>query len=118
MSDSTLSGRSAALRKLNRLTKTKLPKGHGELPENFKYVWLGLPDTAATTIIGPITQTSVADTENSTLLALYGMTYTSTDAGDRNILAIDIVKMVKALGNLAQLYSIYIGSCIRAVRTT
>ena len=40
MSDSTLSGRSAALRKLNRLTKTKLPKGHGELPENFKYVWL------------------------------------------------------------------------------
>ena len=41
MSDSTLSGRSAALRKLNRLTKTKLPKGHGELPENFKYVWLG-----------------------------------------------------------------------------
>jgi hypothetical protein len=42
MSDSTLSGRSAALRKLNRLTKTKLPKGHGELPENFKYVWLEL----------------------------------------------------------------------------
>jgi len=40
MSDSTLSGRSAALRKLNRLTKTKLPKGNGELPENFKYVWL------------------------------------------------------------------------------
>jgi len=42
MSDSTLSGRSAALRKLNRLTKTKLPKGNGELPENFKYVWLVL----------------------------------------------------------------------------
>ena len=42
MSDSTLSGRSAALRKLNRLTKTKLPKGNGELPENFKYVWLDL----------------------------------------------------------------------------
>jgi hypothetical protein len=45
MSDSTLSGRSAALRKLNRLTKTKLPKGHGELPENFKYVWLGFGAT-------------------------------------------------------------------------
>ncbi len=35
MSDSTLSRRSAALR-------TKLPTGNGEMPENFKYVWLGL----------------------------------------------------------------------------
>src|SRR6266481_8212802 len=33
MSDSTLSRRSAALR-------TKLPTGNGEMPENFKYVWL------------------------------------------------------------------------------
>ena len=35
MSDSTLSRRSAALR-------TKLPTGNGEMPENFKYVWLDL----------------------------------------------------------------------------
>jgi len=40
MSDSTLSRRSAALRRLNR--PTKLPTGNGEMPENFKYVWLVL----------------------------------------------------------------------------
>jgi len=66
---------------------------------------LGFPDSAATTTT--FTQTSIATGG----LPPY-MNYTSTAAGDRNILAIDVVNMVKALGSglPAQLYSIYIGS--------
>jgi hypothetical protein len=64
---------------------------------------LGFPDIAATTLT--YTQTSVA----SGGLPAY-MNYTSTATGDRNILVIDVANMVNALGNPANLYSIYIGS--------
>jgi hypothetical protein len=65
---------------------------------------LGIPDSGGTTY----TQTSYA----AGGLPAY-MTYTSTGTGtsaDRNILVINIGAMVSALGNPAQLYSIYIGS--------
>lgn len=65
---------------------------------------LGIPDSGGTTY----TQTSYA----SGGLPAY-MTYTSTGTGtsaDRNILVINIGALVAALGNPAQLYSIYIGS--------
>ncbi|MGA8481605.1 MAG: hypothetical protein WB696_26870 [Chthoniobacterales bacterium] len=65
---------------------------------------LGIPDSGGTTY----PQTSYA----SGGLPAY-MTYTSTGTGtsaDRNILVINIGAMVTALGNPAQLYSIYIGS--------
>jgi hypothetical protein len=64
---------------------------------------LGFPDSAATT--QTFTQTSIA----SGGLPAY-MNYTSTATGDRNILVIDLGNMVNALGNPANLYSIYIGS--------
>ncbi len=66
---------------------------------------LGFPDSAATT--QTFTQTSVA----AGGLPPY-LNYTSTAAGDRNILVIDVVNMVAALGSTLppQLYSIYIGS--------
>ena len=67
---------------------------------------LGFPDSAASTN-QTFTQTSIA----AGGLPAY-MNYTSTSAGDRNILAIDVGKMVTALGSglPPQLYSIYIGS--------
>jgi hypothetical protein len=67
---------------------------------------LGFPDSAATTN-QTFTQTSIA----AGGLPAY-MNYTSTSAGDRNILVIDVGNMVTALGSglPAQLYSIYIGS--------
>jgi len=65
---------------------------------------LGFPDSAATTN-QTFTQTSIA----AGGLPAY-MNYTSTGAGDRNILVIDVRNMVNALGSPAQLYSIYIGS--------
>jgi hypothetical protein len=65
---------------------------------------LGFPDSAATTN-QTFTQASIA----AGGLPAY-MNYTSTSTGDRNILAIDVGNMVKALGSPAQLYSIYIGS--------
>ena len=67
---------------------------------------LGFPDTAATTNT-TITQTSIA----AGGLPAY-MNYTSTAAGDRNILVIDVPTMVATLGSGTppQLYSIYIGS--------
>jgi hypothetical protein len=67
---------------------------------------LGFRDSAATP--QTFTQTSIASPNPN--LALYGMKYTSTAAGDRNILVIDVLKLVQALGNPAQLYSIYIGN--------
>jgi hypothetical protein len=67
---------------------------------------LGFPDSAATAATNsPYSQTSIA----AGGLPAY-MNYTSTAAGDRNLLVIDVLKMVNALGNPAQLYSIYIGS--------
>jgi hypothetical protein len=68
---------------------------------------LGFPDSSGTTM-PPYTQASYAVGG----LPSY-MTYTSTGTGtsaDRNILVINIGAMVTALGNPAQLYSIYIGS--------
>ncbi len=65
---------------------------------------LGVPDRGGTTY----TQTSCAGGD----LPAY-MTYTSTDMGtalNRNILVINVGAMVTALGNPAQLYSIYVGS--------
>jgi hypothetical protein len=67
---------------------------------------LGFPDSSGTTTT--YTQTSYA----AGGLPPY-MTYTSTGMGtsaDRNILVINVGAMVTALGNPAQLYSIYIGS--------
>jgi hypothetical protein len=67
---------------------------------------LGVPDSSGTTTTYTQTSYSAAG------LPSY-ITYTSTGTGtsaDRNILLINIGAMVTALGNPAQLYSIYIGS--------
>jgi hypothetical protein len=65
---------------------------------------LGFPDSAATT------NTTITYAPGAVLPSY--MSYTSTAAGDRNILVIDVVNMVAALGSTLppQLYSIYIGS--------
>jgi hypothetical protein len=65
---------------------------------------LGFPDSSAVTNT-TVTQTSIATGG----LPSY-MNYTSTAAGDRNLLVIDVPAMVAALGSAPQLYSIYIGS--------
>jgi hypothetical protein len=77
---------------------------------------LGFRDSSAVQL-GPFSQLSFEDTSGTFAAAAskYGMNYTSTAAGDRNILVIDVPQMVQALGNIdklgspAQLYSIYIG---------
>jgi hypothetical protein len=67
---------------------------------------LGFPDSTATSNT-TVTQTSIA----AGGLPAY-MNYTSTAAGDRNLLIVDIPTMISTLGSgtAAQLYSIYIGS--------
>jgi hypothetical protein len=78
---------------------------------------LGFPDTAATRYV--YTQDPTGQTPNVWPAPSY-MTYTSTGTGtgaatagsDRNLLVVDVVKMVQNLGSgdPTQLYSIYIGS--------
>jgi hypothetical protein len=76
---------------------------------------LGFPDSSGTTLTYTQTSYYSADSPYSTAsdgLPSY-MTYTSTGAGtspDQNVLVINISGLVNALGNPAQLYSIYIGS--------
>jgi hypothetical protein len=71
---------------------------------------LGFPDSAAATNT-TVTQSSIA----AGGLPAY-LNYTSTAAGDRNLLIVDVPALVTALGggtliqNAPQLYSIYIGS--------
>jgi hypothetical protein len=79
---------------------------------------LGFPDSAATHTT--YQQSSYGDLSHGWPIAPTWMTYTSTGTGtgpaptgsDRNLLVIDVLKMVQTLGtgNPAQLYSIYIGS--------
>jgi hypothetical protein len=79
---------------------------------------LGFPDSAATHTT--YQQASYGDLSHGWPIAPTWMTYTSTGTGtgpaptgsDRNLLVIDVLKMVQTLGtgNPAQLYSIYIGS--------
>jgi hypothetical protein len=75
---------------------------------------LGFPDSAATTTL-TYSQTTSGDTSHWPSAPSW-MNYTSTAAGDRNLLVIDVPKMAAALGtgsisqNAQQLYSIYIGS--------
>jgi hypothetical protein len=73
---------------------------------------LGFPDPAP---LASPSQTSISDQNGIASLASYGMAYTSTPTGDRNILVIDVPQMVNALAQAlgsdpAQLYSIYIGN--------
>jgi hypothetical protein len=77
---------------------------------------LGFIDSTTTAAIGsPYSQTSYADGLANARLPAY-MNYTSTGAGDRNLLVIDVPTMVATLGSgtpaqdAQQLYSIYIGS--------
>jgi hypothetical protein len=73
---------------------------------------LGFLDTAANPATNsPYSQTSYADGLANGRLPAY-LNYTSTGAGDRNVLVVDVPTMVATLGtgNAAQLYSIYIGS--------
>jgi hypothetical protein len=77
---------------------------------------LGFLDSTTTAAPGsPYSQTSYADGLANARLPAY-MNYTSTGAGDRNLLVIDVPTMVSTLGSgtpaqdSTQLYSIYIGS--------
>jgi hypothetical protein len=79
---------------------------------------LGFLDSAATHTT--YQQTSYGDLSHGWPISPTWMTYTSTGTGtgpaptgsDRNLLVIDVLKMVQTLGtgNPAQLYSIYVGS--------
>ena len=77
---------------------------------------LGFLDTAAAVTTTTYIQSFSGDLSQNWPTAPTWMTYTSTTAGDRNLLVIDVKNMVDALasGSLAlnapQLYSIYIGS--------
>jgi hypothetical protein len=68
---------------------------------------LGFPDSSAATNV----YSQLSDGDPSGNLPTY-LNYTSTGAGDRNLLIIDVPAMVATLGsgNPTELYSIYVGS--------